>query len=92
MSEPVIGTFTGTGESASEVFHLGKFPVSIFGTFVGTVILRRSFDDGVTWRQFGAEITTPTELDPENTRLDLAWSLECTAFTSGTIGYEFGAA
>lgn len=90
----LTGAFTGTGQSqAVELF--GGFNLTLSGTFVGTVRLRRSFDNGATWFPVSrdtagneASYTAPASLvanEPEN---GVLYQLECTAFTSGTINYR----
>jgi hypothetical protein len=50
MATTVSGTFSATGNSADFIPNVGKFNnsqqfnVHIYGTFVGTVLLERSFD------------------------------------------------
>ncbi len=87
VAPPLIGTFTGTGRS--DTVHLkGVFNLSISGTFVATVTLDRSFDNGVTWiimDTFTEGFSSPTKEEPEN---NVIWSLNCSAFTSGTVTFR----
>jgi hypothetical protein len=63
---------------------LGKADVSISGTFVGTVTLQRSFNDGATWVNI-TSYTAPIELLHENNTGGVLYRFNCTAFTSGSI-------
>ena len=63
--------------------------LSIQGTFAGTIILKRSFDDGSVW----GDVETYTAVTEK--KLDVAgenyiYKLECTAYTSGTATYLLG--
>lgn len=87
------GSFTGTGQSDT-VCLKGQFNVTIWGTFVGTVHMERSFDGGTTWVDYTSPnnnaftwtgaISTVGE-EPE---VGVLYRLDCTAFTSGTINYR----
>ena len=96
------GTFTATGVTAAPYFSpeytssvdgSAPFNMSLWGTFVGTVQLERSFDNGVTFLPLTAlgtaiTFTAPaTEVfnEPES---GVQYRLNCTAFTSGTINYR----
>ena len=86
------GSFSGTGTSAT--FPDGTpFGIQISGTFVGTVVLERSLDDGVTWLQptlgtgFSSQWTAPASQDFSVTEFGNLYRFRCTAYTSGTINY-----
>lgn len=90
----VVGTFTAAGDSAAAVFY-GRFNVSLWGTFAGTVQLQRSFDGGTTWLpvsypltgdalSWTAAVSTTVE-EPEHL---VAYRLACTVYTSGTVNYR----
>lgn len=90
-----VGTFTGTGTSEPLLLR-GDFNLLLSGTFVATVLLERSFDGGATWQQmnlqnggagisFTAPINTVIETGPE---IGVLYRLNCSAFTSGTVGYR----
>lgn len=68
---------------------LGKADVSISGTFVATVVLQRSFDDGTTWVNVSSH-TVPTEFLHENNTSGVKYRFNCTAYTSGTIVCRMG--
>lgn len=94
MAQKVGGSFTATGQSASAYIE-GPFNVSIWGTFVGTVKVERSFDGGTTWLVCsrdaeGAEaaFTAPATLRIDEPERDVKYRVNCTAFTSGTINYR----
>lgn len=90
---PLTGSFAATGQSAA-VSVYGQFNVTLRGTFVGTVKLQRSFD-GETWDDCARDSegtlmswTAPYSgqwFEPEK---GVAYRLNCTAYTSGTISYR----
>lgn len=95
MSQNLVsGTFTGTGAGAMRSFY-NDFNVTISGTFVATVALQRSFDQGTTWHTLStdatgtaAQFTVPVSLianEPEN---GVYYRLSCTAFTSGSVDWR----
>lgn len=96
MSEPVIrGAFTATGNS--ENFRRdpgrGAFNMSLWGTFVGTVIPERSFDGGDTFLPLTAlgssiSFTAPCTEIFEEPEAGVLYRLRCSAYTSGTINYR----
>lgn len=98
----VTGSFGATGngssfvpEPAVDLKHVVGFNVSVYGTFVGTAVLEKTYDAGVNWipvlRPGGntaVSYTTPsTEVlyEPEDS---VAYRLRCSAWTSGTINYR----
>lgn len=100
MAQKLTGTFTATGQSAS--FQPDgiddragiQFNVSLWGTFVGTVQLERSFDNGTTWLPItsaGAaafKYTAPASESVSEPEADTLYRLNCTAYTSGTVNYR----
>jgi hypothetical protein len=88
----LTGTFTATGQSAAQDIAKGSFNVSLWGTFVGTVQIERSFN-GTTWlpcTNLGAAVTFTAPMtevlnEPEQY---VTYRLNCTAYTSGTINYR----
>lgn len=105
--EPVIGSFSGTGQSAAispvAAFapthgNLSYFNLTIYGTFSATVKLERSFDSGSTWHVVskdadGAEAawTAPCSLPVREPEPGVVYRLNCTAYTSGTVNYRLSA-
>jgi hypothetical protein len=70
----------------------GKFNASVQGTFVGTVKLERSFDEGVTFQVVSkdssgadASFTAPCSLVVEEVEKGVVYRWNCTAWTSGTL-------
>ncbi|MFG1343204.1 hypothetical protein [Xanthobacter autotrophicus] len=91
----VTGTFTATGNSANFVPIPGRgFNVSLWGTFVGTVVVERSFDAGTTWLPItGAGVAISTFGGPvseifEEPEYGVQYRLRCMSFGSGTINYR----
>ncbi|NUB07020.1 hypothetical protein FW320_12650 [Azospirillum sp. Vi22] len=72
----------------------GKFNVSLWGTFVATVALERSFDGGTTWlnctRPDGTAnaFTAPVSLVCDEPETGVLYRLNCSAFTSGTVNWR----
>jgi hypothetical protein len=98
-NSPVVGSLTGTG--VGQIFQpgasLAPFNVFIYGTFVGTVAVVRSFDQGATWQTVlkpdvatAASFTAPANLTAFEPNPDILWAVNCTAYTSGTIQYRIG--
>lgn len=98
MTQPVTGSFTATGQSASfqPTFRdrgWGKFNVSLWGTFVGTVQVERTFDGGSNWlpcTNLGASVTFTAPMTEvlEEPERGPTYRLNCTSYTSGTISYR----
>jgi len=99
-STAITGTFGATGQSASlcpkqgDYHHQSySFNMSLWGTFVGTVQLERSFDNGTTWlpiTALGSSITftAPASESFEEPEVGVIYRLNCTAYTSGTVNYR----
>jgi hypothetical protein len=91
MARTTTGTFTGTGQSAAfsglapavGSQALGKFNLSLWGTFSATVVLQRSFD-GSTWLNCAkpdltdASFTAPISLVVEEPEPGASYRLNCT--------------
>lgn len=90
----VAGTFTAPGTSPTIKLR-GGFNTALWGTFVGTVDLEQSYDNGTTWLPVSIDGTgTPNSytgphniawVQPER---DVLSRFNCTAFTSGPINYR----
>lgn len=82
-------TFTATGQSTSFIIWKSPYNVSISGTFVGTVALERSFDQGATWVHV-KDWETPAEKIGDEAEPGTYYRFNCTAFTSGSIISRLG--
>jgi hypothetical protein len=90
--EELLNTDNLTSEAARVV---GNFNASIRGTFVGTLVLERSLDDGVTYQVLSAagiefsytDEMTETFFEPETHAL-YRWRFS--AFTSGSAIVRIG--
>lgn len=99
MADNVLsGTFTGTGQSASFMpgprgFSGPTFNAALWGTFVGTIVLQRSFD-GSTWVTCSkpdlsdASFTSAVTFVVNETEQGVIYRWSCTAYTSGTVNYR----
>ncbi len=82
-------SFTATGTSVERDALGERFNMSISGTFVGTIALQRSFDEGVTFFDV-EEFTAPVEKTGDHsvrnaTTRPLLYRFNVSAYTSGTI-------
>jgi len=103
----VSGQFTGTGRSgnATRGTQSGSgsvppvfkdlFNAALWGTFVGTVKLEKSFDGGTTWLPVSKDIagneaayTAPVNLGIYEPEPNILYSWNCTSYVSGTINYR----
>lgn len=92
----ITGSFTATGQSQG-LQVADHYNVTVWGTFVGTVVLERSFDGGVTYQPLTrdlagaiAALTAPFSMiafEPERVS-NVKTRLNCTAYVSGTINYR----
>jgi len=94
IAPPLTGSFTGTGNSAS-YRAVQNFNVSIWGTFVGTVLVQRSFDAGTTWLTVSldsagtpASFTSPVTVAGYEPESEVVYRISCTVYSSGTINYR----
>jgi hypothetical protein len=88
------GTLTSATGGTSSV-RQGIFNVSVWGTFVATVTIERSFDAGTTWlncskgdgtaNSFTAGFTITCQ-EPE---AGVHYRVRTTAYTSGTVNWRF---
>ncbi len=92
--EVLSGSFAATGQSAARAMA-GDFNIALWGTFAGTVAPERSFDGGTTWLPVAkdtsgaaASFTVPTSLSISEPEKGVLYRLNCTAYTSGSIGYR----
>ena len=88
------GTFTATGTGAAvPVSRRGDMNISLWGTFVGTVRLERSYD-GTTWLPLtyldgpGLSWTAPMSTSFPVSDPGASYRFNCTAYTSGTVNWR----
>ena len=97
----VTGSFSATGNglpfapNAAAINPDVQFNVSVYGVFVGTIVLERSFDFGTNWipvlrycSNTAVSYTAPSsEVLPEPEG-NVQYRLRCSAYTSGTANYR----
>ena len=85
MAETVTGLIDGEDQYTGALFVTSKlFNFSLWGTFVATVVVQRSFDGGTTWLDVDT-FTAPTEeVGMEATGALYRAGVKTGAFTSGT--------
>lgn len=81
------GLFTTTGTSDTISAH-GKFNISLWGTWTGTVKLQRTFD-GTNWVDVD-EWTANYSGWVEEPEFGVQYRLNSTTFLSGTLNYRLG--
>lgn len=89
------GAFAAVGVGNAFRLQLNsiQFNASLWGTFVGTVRLARSFDNGATFLPLTAlgtaiSFTGPCTETFEEYEEGVLYRWECTSYTSGTINYR----
>lgn len=87
----VTASITAQNTFSDGLYTEGAFNISIAGTFVATVTVQRSFDQGATWRDVDT-FTAPIEtngFDPEPVVVYRA-GVKTGDFTSGTVDIRIG--
>jgi hypothetical protein len=94
----VSGTFTSTTSSntftpQSNQTTWTKFNISMWGTYVATMVLERTFDGGTTWLPCTAggvqvNFSNPCTEVIEEPEPGILYRMRCSAFTSGTVNYR----
>ncbi len=88
------GTLTGLDDAGSSIMLRGNFNISVWGTFVATVELERSFDGGTTWIRVTFSdggilaYTAPASAVWSEAEYGVLFRLRCTAYTSGSINWR----
>lgn len=95
----VAGTLSTAGAAVATFRPAGayhKFNAAVWGTFVGTVTIDRSFDGGATWINLSRDtsgtnngFSAPFTLVFEEPEAGILYRFNCTAYTSGTINWRF---
>jgi hypothetical protein len=92
--EVLSGSFAATGTSAARALW-NAFNIVLWGTFVGTVNVERSFDGGTTFVPVARDttgtamsFTAPASLAVSEPERGVLYRLNCTAWTSGSISYR----
>ncbi len=93
---PVTGTFTAAEQTSSWFAPLAgrEFNWTIYGTFVATVLLERTFDGGTNWHALTgsgtiiSEVTAACSEISKESECGIYYRLHCTSFTSGAANYR----
>lgn len=71
------------------------FNIALWGTFVATIKLEKSFDGGVSWQVVSRDVagreaayTGPMNMSVYEPEVNILYRWNCTDFTSGTINYR----
>ena len=95
MAQIIAGTFNAVGVSAVFVPSRNSppgFNISVWGTFVGTVVVERSFDDGTTglpkWPDAVYSMSSPMSFSDSEPEDGVKYRLNCSSYSSGTINYR----
>lgn len=88
------GSLSAVGAGSAKPMF-GPFNFFVYGTFVGTVQLERSFDGGTTWVPYTldaandyAKFTAPASLVVNEPEHGMLYRVNCTAYTSGTANWR----
>lgn len=86
-SNEISGTFSGTGSSATGIVQLGRsFHWTTHGTWTGTVILQKSYDNGANWievKPFSNAGESNISFNEEETVADAIYRVTATSGGSG---------
>lgn len=80
--------------AGSGVAMRGTFNVTLWGTFVGTIVLERSFDAGSTWQQVtfsdgtALSYNAPVSVVWSEAEYGVQYRVRCSVYTSGTINWR----
>lgn len=91
-ADSVEGSFTDTGNSSTVDVQLDRtFDFSTHGTWTGTILLQRSYDDGTTWedvRSIHYEADGNITYSDEEIVDDAIYRVRMNSYTSGTARYS----
>ncbi len=86
----VSGSFTANGTSLSSPYFSGSYGFTTTGTWVGTVALQRSTNNGISWRPALTPLVDTNFDNPAEEEEDGAiYRVVMSSFTSGTCNYTF---
>jgi hypothetical protein len=94
----ITGALVATGEDAQEITLYGVFNFAVWGTFVGTIQVEKTYDAGTTWIPVyspftgGAlALTAPGSVSIGEGERGVSYRAHCTQYVSGTLNYRFSA-
>lgn len=79
----------GGANSAAFQGCTGPFSVAAWGSFVGTVTLQKTYDNGTTWISTGITWTSPGAIALIEAELGAQYRINATTLTSGSIQFRF---
>jgi hypothetical protein len=88
-SASLVGSLTANGTSEQRGVTRKRYNMSVWGTFVATVELQRSFDDGVTWLVCKS-VTAAYEGVGIETEAQVEYRFEVKNYVSGTVNFRLG--
>lgn len=99
MANSITGSATAIGPRPAIVTNTyvnpGRFALSIWGTFVASLIIERSVDNGTTWVPYltpaGAvvSLTSPGVFVIEDPDIQARYRINVMSYTSGTVTFGF---
>jgi len=89
VSSTIEGQLSDIGSSEQAIVTRKRYNLSIWGTFVATIELQRSFDDGATWL-VAKQVTTPFEGVGIEVEAGVLYRVSVVSYTSGIVNYRLG--
>lgn len=85
-NKSAVGSFTAANTYTAPIELFGVFNFSLSGVFVGTVVVRRSFDQGSNWVDVES-FTSPIEITGEEPERNVLYDFGVNSgyYTSGDI-------
>ena len=90
MSTIRTAAITAENTFTTGVKYTGHFNLSIWGTFVATVFVQRSFDGGTTWLDVASYTTAIEDYGFEQEDAMYRIGVKTGGFTSGTVNVRLG--
>ena len=90
-NKSVVASLAVANSYSGPIKLFGIFNFSLSGSFVGTAVVRRSFDSGSSWVEVET-FTSPVEIIGEEPEKDILydWGVNSGYYTSGSINGRLG--